>query len=151
MSRFTQPWEPLGRFISADVFRLEETLEYWLGPDETGTLLIVPVGFETDFASIPKLFQNLLSKFDTHRRAAIIHDYLYRTHGKGGMYNRERCDQIFLEAMKVLGVPWLKRKTMYRAVRLFGWASWNKERAERKAVIEEKKQEAPPPKQDTLT
>lgn len=151
MSRFTQDAEPLGRFISADVFRLEEPMEYWVGEEGKGALVRVPKGFETDFASIPLVFQNLLSKFDVSRRAAIVHDYLYRTHGKGGIYSREQCDKIFLEAMEILGVPWLRRKTMYRAVRLFGWTSWKQERATRTEKIETRKATTPPSKDETLT
>ena len=45
-----------------------------------------------------------------------MHDYLYQT----GMYDREACDNIFLEAMLVLGVPEWKAIAMYKAVRIFG-------------------------------
>jgi hypothetical protein len=123
MSRFTQSEEPLGRFVGDETYRLEEDMEYWLGGDETGVIIVVPKGFETDFASIPRFFQRLLPKLDKHRRAAILHDFLYARHGLN-IYSRDVCDGIFLEAMKILEVPKWKRFTMYQAVRRFGWLAW---------------------------
>ena len=86
--------------------------------------IIVPKGFETDFASIPRFFQRVLPVNDDHRLAAVVHDYLYSTKGRLPDKNidREMADKIFLEAMKVLNVSYWKRQSMYRAVRLFGWA-----------------------------
>lgn len=121
MSRFTQELEPLGRFVGPETYRLEEEMQYWWGGEQTGVLIIVPTGFETDFASIPRFFQRLLPKLDKHRRAAILHDYLYAKQ----ICERHVCDLIFLEAMEVLKVPTWKRHAMYRAVRMFGWAAWN--------------------------
>lgn len=125
MSRFTQKEEPLGRFIGAGTFQLEEEMVYWEGADEgEGFAIRVPKGFVTDFASIPRIFLNILPKLDTHRRAAILHDYLYATEGIG-IYSRAKCDSIFLEAMKVLGVPFMKRWAMYLAVRSGGFKAWD--------------------------
>ncbi|MBW1976145.1 MAG: DUF1353 domain-containing protein [Deltaproteobacteria bacterium] len=50
------------------------------------------------------------------RQAAVVHDYCYRT----GCLSRKKCDQLFSEGMKVLGVPFWKRYVMYWVVRLFG-------------------------------
>lgn len=143
MSRFTQDQEPLGRFVGAETYRLEEEMIYWVGGDETGVAISVPKGFETDFASIPRFFQRLLPKLDKHRRAAIVHDFLYARQGFN-VYDRKRCDEIFLEAMGILNVPTWKRHAMYRAVRLFGWAAWNghKKRIEQELAQEKREWEA---------
>jgi hypothetical protein len=82
----------------------------------------VPAGFVTDLASIPRVLWSLLPPHGRYAKAAIIHDWLYAT-GIGG---REYADDVFLEAMEVLGVsPW-KRKTMYWAVRAFGASRYKK-------------------------
>ncbi|EJI0210340.1 DUF1353 domain-containing protein, partial [Salmonella enterica subsp. enterica] len=47
---------------------------------------------------------------------AIIHDYLY----DNALRTKKEADLIFLDGMKVLGVPKWKRIVMYQAVRLFG-------------------------------
>ena len=139
MSRFTQDQEPLGRFVGDEAYQLAEDLSYALGTENSGRLLIVPNGFQTDFASIPVFFQRILRKLDKHRRAAILHDWLYSYCGKVKVvlmgkqtlvevqenFTRKQCDLIFLDAMEVLEVPTWKRQAMYWAVRSGGWVAWN--------------------------
>ncbi|EDQ5128059.1 DUF1353 domain-containing protein, partial [Salmonella enterica] len=77
----------------------------------------VPVGFVTDLATVPRIFWSLLPPDGEYAKAAIIHDYLYHY----PLRNRKESDLIFLDGMKVLGVPKWKRIIMYLAVRIFGW------------------------------
>ena len=74
--------------------------------------IIVPAGFETDLASILRVFLPLIPRNGHHRAGAIVHDYLVRQDD----FNRHLADKIFLEAMKVLGVKRLRRRLMYWAV-----------------------------------
>lgn len=97
-------------------WRLLEEFQYRIGNEHTGDLIVVPEGFITDFASIPRLFWNILPPFGKYSPAAVIHDYLYNRR----LYSRKKCDQVFLEAMTVMKVVWWKRQTMYWAVRVFG-------------------------------
>ena len=80
----------------------------------------VPAGFETDFASIPRGLWNIFPPTGQYGKAAVIHDFLYRKSG----VPRDKADKIFLEAMEVLGVGWLTRHVIYRAVRLFGGGAY---------------------------
>jgi hypothetical protein len=100
--------------------RLLEPLVYHVGSDDSSEVITVPAGFETDWASVPWFADGLIPAFGPHARPAILHDYLYATRGLNGWYSRKRCDEIFLEALEVVGVPWLKRSAMFRAVRLGG-------------------------------
>jgi len=77
----------------------------------------VPLGFVTDFASIPPFFQSLIQPFGRHAPAAVLHDYLYAI---GQKKARALADRLFLNAMREAGVPPLRRSVMYRMVRLFG-------------------------------
>lgn len=95
----------------------EWTLDSAFSYDSSVGTLTVPAGFVTDFASVPRLFWNILPPFGRYGKAAIVHDYLYRT---PGYVSRPVADALFLEAMKVLGVGRLIRYTMYLAVRAFG-------------------------------
>jgi hypothetical protein len=79
--------------------------------------VIVPAGFVTDGASIPRLFWSLMGPFGLYFEAAIVHDFLYSTGGCGAL-SRLQCDLIFLEAMTAIGVSWLTRSIIYRAVRI---------------------------------
>jgi hypothetical protein len=90
---------------------------FYDGPQGSWT---VPAGFETDFASIPRVFWRLLPPVGRYGKAAVIHDFLYRT----GSASRAVADRVFLDAMEVLGVGWLTRHVMFLAVRAFGWTAY---------------------------
>lgn len=85
-----------------------------------GKTIVVPSGFETDFASVPRVFRFLFTGHDRTRQAAVIHDYLYRT----GTGSRKWADKVFLQAMAEAQVPTWKRYSMYAAVRAGGFLSW---------------------------
>ncbi len=95
--------------------------------------IVVPVGFITDFASVPRLFWWLVSPWGKYGKAAIVHDFLYQKHGyyfDGSTIgtwvpvDRWQADHEFLLGMVALGAaPW-RRKLMYWGVRLFGWLAW---------------------------
>lgn len=87
-----------------------------------GEELTVPAGVETDYASIPQVFWNIMPPIDNVRFPAILHDYLYSCLGGAPYYkSRAESDALFLEAMMLVNVGWIKRHTIYQAVRLFGW------------------------------
>ena len=126
MSKFTGQ-DPLGRYLDNGVdFVLCEPMEYFLSQKEgVGESIIVPAGFITDFASIPRIIQLILPN-SIGRRAAIVHDYLYRTNGLRGKFTRQQSDQIFLGALEVLGVRYTRRICLYIGVRIGGWLPWSK-------------------------
>lgn len=100
-------------------YALLRTLAYCTGVESVppaDRTIRVPKGFVTDFASIPRGLWNIFPPMGKYNGAAIVHDYLYRR----TIWERQTCDQVFEEAMQVLGVNWLSRKLIYRAVRLFG-------------------------------
>lgn len=117
-------WESLTSPISV----LEEDLVYVSG---AGEKFVIPKGFRTDYASIPKIFRNIYEPTGPSRFPAILHDFLYGKRGYAPYYkNRKECDELFLEAMQLVGVDLLQRRAIYRAVRWFGWAysyrpKWN--------------------------
>lgn len=85
----------------------------------------VPKDFITDLASIPRALRWLISINGKHRKAAVLHDYLYSRAGSTGI-DRAECDLIFKEAMTYLGVSWWKTNAMYAGVRAGGWIAWRK-------------------------
>jgi hypothetical protein len=84
----------------------------------------VPTGFKTDLASVPRLFWNILPPFGKYTEAAVLHDWLYRTH----LLTRAQADGLLLEAMVLCRVPRWQRALIYGAVRCFGWAAWSDEK-----------------------
>jgi hypothetical protein len=100
------------------------------GPDGP-TFVTVPAGEVTDFASMPWAARRVLPSFGPWARAAVLHDYLYRTRGEGGRWTRKQADDMFAEAMAAIartrsdGQPdALKRAIIHRAVRAFGAGGW---------------------------
>lgn len=83
----------------------------------------VPLGFVTDFASIPRIARLIIPKLGKHTKASVVHDYLYSGHR---FLSRAKADQCFRAGMKELGVSWAKRWAMWAAVRLGGWMAWGK-------------------------
>tara|TARA_B100001750_G_C14984461_1_gene339378 strand:- start:96 stop:500 length:405 start_codon:yes stop_codon:yes gene_type:complete len=88
-----------------------------------GLCIEVPIGFVSNFASVPQCLQGIIQPFGDHEKAAVVHDYLYSTECTIFM-TRKKADVIFLHMMKELGVSYVKRTFMYRAVRLFGKSFW---------------------------
>ena len=122
MSQFTSNFK--GELIGRNRWKNLEEFEYHIGNYPSEEVIVVPVGFETDFASVPRIFWPYISPIDLHAKAAIVHDYCYYY----GLYDRKRCDEIFLEALKVLNIKRLKIWCIYRSVRVFSCYSWWKHR-----------------------
>jgi Protein of unknown function (DUF1353) len=81
---------------------------------------IVSAGEGTDFASVPRAFVWLLPRYGRYTKAAILHDHLWRVEVPAGRIKRIDADGIFRQAMRTLGVPFLRRWIMWAAVR---WAA----------------------------
>jgi len=99
-----------------DLWRLTEPLIYQ-GADDTFT---VPRGFETDLASVPRLFWALFPPHGAWTLAAVVHDFLYVT----GQVSRKDADGVFLRIMVASGTKLWRAAVMYRMVRWFGRGIW---------------------------
>lgn len=100
------------------VWRLVAPLLYQ--SDVYGHIIHVPRGFQTDFASVPRLPFAFALVGDTGQAAATVHDYAYATH----FTTRRVSDAILLEALKATGIPWFRRWPIWLGVRLFGRSHW---------------------------
>lgn len=105
--------------------RLTEAFAYDVGHLGSGETITVPAGFVTDFTSMPWGLWNLEPPLGRAGKAAVLHDYAYATAGLHGRYTRKQADDIFREALAVLGVSAVKRNLMWAAVRAFGQAGWS--------------------------
>ena len=98
--------------------RLEKNLIYY--SKSLNQMVAVPEGFITDFASVPRAFWSVMPPSGKYTKAAVLHDYLYQTH----LVDKKTADNIFKEAMEVLGVSKFKIWSMYSAVKFFGASSY---------------------------
>ena len=92
--------------------------------DLLGTIA-VPTGFETDFASVPRVPFVFESFGDRAHRESVIHDYLYRIDSIP-IAKRRKADRVFLEAMKVRGKGFFVRGFMFLGVVIGGFGSYHK-------------------------
>lgn len=77
----------------------------------------VPIGMDTDFASVPRAFVWFLPRYGSYTMAAILHDYLWKVRAAKGRMDWVDADGIFRRAMRELNVPFLRRWIMWAAVR----------------------------------
>ena len=87
---------------------------------------LIPRGFETDGASIPKVFWSIIgSPFKgQYLYAALIHDYLCKMGVDGTpKASRKVTNKIFYNCMRYYGVGRCKAKMMYWAVKV-GAPKW---------------------------
>lgn len=107
-------------------WRVNQALRYDVGHEGSGKTIVVPDGFVTDGASIPRFLWWLLPAWGSYSRAAVVHDYLCTVLAGGGVLlfcqSRAEADRIFLEAMKVCGTSRPVRWAMFLAVRGFAIA-----------------------------
>lgn len=89
--------------------------------DVAKTTFVVPAGFITDFASVPRVPIAFLLAGDTAHEAAVVHDWLYTTHE----VERSVADAVFREACLTGDVPWWRAWLMWSAVRIGGGGPWD--------------------------
>ena len=91
-------------------WRLTETLRF--ASDYLDEVIEVPAGFETDFASVPRLPVAYWLTGDTAHAAATVHDYMVRHRTTNSAEWRDAA-HVFAEAMTAERVaPW-RRSAMY--------------------------------------
>ena len=122
---------PISDLVNVDIIggkhvRLNDELAHFCSYGN----VMVPAGFVSDLASIPRVFWRIAPPWDAHCVAAVVHDFIYVTGHCGGAtqrpFTRKQADLLFLHMMEQAGVGWAKRHAMYRAVRMFGRGVWSK-------------------------
>lgn len=88
--------------------------------------LVVPAGFITDLASIPRILRNLpiLDPNGLSRRPAGMHDWLYGSKD-GRRYDKQFADSFLRAALLTEGATQATASTFYYGVHWFGQSSWD--------------------------
>ena len=100
------------RALDPKIWELLNTFEY----QGTRERCVVTAGEHTDFASVPRVFVWFIPSYGLYTKAAILHDVLCRLADEG-RFSRRDADGIFQQAMRILGVAFLRRWVMWVAVR----------------------------------
>ena len=106
-----------------DFWVVKKEFRYYIDGD-SNKLVIVPRGFLTDGATVPRLFWGLIPPWGRYGQAVVLHDYLceflgYWENGQWVTITRKDADRIFDQAMVDLGVSSTLRRTMYMAVSFY--------------------------------
>jgi len=111
----------LSRFADP-IYFLTKKIGWYPNPDQKKDYptVIVPVGFVTDFASIPRVFWSSFRPDGIYTYPAIIHDYLYWTQ----TVPRETADNIFKLAMEDFQIDRATISIIYSCVRVGGGKAW---------------------------
>jgi len=104
-----------------DCFMLYEAVDYTL---TNGISIVLPVGLETDFASIPRLFWAIYPPhLKEYRVPAIVHDYLYME--QKTIVSRAFADAEFRRLLLRGGVSKFTAYLFWVIIRIFGAKRWN--------------------------
>ena len=106
--------------IKNDVFILLEDVVV----ESLGYKITVKKEFDFDGASIPKWLWSIYGSplNGNYVVASLIHDGLYASQ----LVSKMVADNIFLDLMKQSKVGYVKRTSMYLAVKVFGGKDWKK-------------------------
>lgn len=86
-------------------------------------VLTIPGGFETDLASVPRVFWALIPPQGAYEAAAVLHDYLCvdlaaaRRTGRRPLVSARDTDGLFRRVMREAGVAFVVRWVMWVGVR----------------------------------
>lgn len=126
----------IGESDGKTIYRLNSHLRFVLNYN---SMVIVPEGFETDLASVPRLPLVYAIWGNRAHREAVMHDYLYRKDAVIMCYDsrfpqvswerkvtKEDADWYFRLAMISRGQPYYIYQPMYLAVRSCGGPSFHR-------------------------
>lgn len=105
------PSPPVDARLADGVFVITHPLRYQI--KNTPHEIVVPAGFLTDLASIPRALWWFESPIDRSMAGAIIHDYLYWDQ----TCSKDEADAVLFVAMRESGVSTFKTDAVYTAVR----------------------------------
>lgn len=118
MSRFLTALTATNFDEMKNLWRLREPLVY--ESDLLGKTITVPVGFETDYASVPRIPGVYEFAGGKCNRAATLHDYAYTAQ----FVERETADRLLREAILATGYEPFIADVFYEAVRVGGASHW---------------------------
>jgi hypothetical protein len=85
---------------------------------------IVPQGFKSDGASVPRFFWRLVFPKGDEKaiRAGFAHDWIYRNHPEG--WTKAEADLMFYDLLLEDGVEKWRAWIAYQGVKWFGHLAW---------------------------
>lgn len=97
--------------------------------------IVVPEGFITDGASVPRIFQNIFPPLDgDYDAAAVLHDYVYQ-HAVALGRTKADADNLLKAGMEAMHTAAWKRFLIYQGVHRGGQLAWDADRRKETAAM----------------
>jgi Protein of unknown function (DUF1353) len=93
---------------------------------------VVPAGFRTDLATVPRVLVWLVPRWGLYTQAAVLHDWLCTEGVATGAVTARDADGLFRRVMRESGVPVVRRWLMWSGVR---WSALTDPRRRRGWVL----------------
>jgi len=141
-TEFTKAAPLLRPDLKGEWWTVEEDFIWFFDEKYSGRYVIVPKGFESDLASVPKILRNIVPH-TTAPAASVVHDYCYRYPlimnyvGKDDLglpiskitrVSRKEIDINYKMMNIASGVSNFKSSIMYRGVRIGGNSTYQRYR-----------------------
>jgi hypothetical protein len=119
-AKLSNEWDDSGKFLKfTRTIKLKNSLHY--ESDLLKKIVVVPRGFVSDGASVPRALWSIYPPFGKYLEAAVVHDWYCVLGNKGeSPIDYKMAAKVFREAMAVCGVNKWRRFKMYWAVILGG-------------------------------
>jgi len=124
------PWKLIAQNEPVKIARFILKVPLRFRSDIAGGVIVVPLGYDSDLASIPQFAWSIFMASDDPRieLGGWVHDLLYQNHGGVPLENgsttslsRKLCDTILAyEAMPDLSATAFQCSAVYQALRRFG-------------------------------
>lgn len=86
---------------------------------------VIPQGFKTDFASVPKKFRSIIGNVNKFNRVWLLHDWMYDKRCDIKL-TRKESDDILKDLLSDFGMGTIDTWLTYTSVRLFGGSRYRK-------------------------
>ena len=124
------PWKLIAQNQPVKIARFILKVPLRFRSDIAGGVIVVPLGYDSDLASVPQFAWSIFMASDDPRieLGGWVHDLLYQNHGGVPLENgsttslsRKQCDTILAyEAMPDLSATAFQCNAVYQALRRFG-------------------------------
>lgn len=132
-TEFLTPFHALDISEGTEINRLQLEQPFRVYLVTLSAIVEVPSGFVFN-ESIPQAAQVVSPLFGASKRAACIHDWLYRNAGyidaDGRLHpvTRSQADDCYLEICIAAGLPKWRSRFRWAVLRAVGWKAWNENR-----------------------
>lgn len=92
---------------------------------------LIPAGFVTDLASVPRIPIAFLCLGGRGKKAAVVHDWLYAT----GFYNQRACDFYFYMLLRETGIGFIAARMFLFGLNIGGFKAYNDYERKRKEQL----------------